>query len=107
MSSGRCGAQEVAPAEALPPVPSEGLSLAALRAFAAAHAGTTHVLSPDAEPVPFEQLTTAQVCDTVIKPATLVDGVSCTYAELLQAQARAHGMALQLGLIPGRDSRAR
>ena len=101
MSSGAHGALEAAPAEALPEVPREGLSLAALRAFADAHAGTTYELSPGAESLPFEQLTTAQVCAAVVKPATLVDGAGCTYAELLLAQARAHGMILLLRLTPG------
>ena len=93
---------EAAPAEALPDVPREGLSLAALRAFADAHAGTTHAVHPDAQPLPFEQLTTAQVCAAVVKPATLAGGphgASCTYAELLQAQARDPGRALPLVLV--------
>ena len=106
MSSSSRGALEAAPAEegqeALPPIPREGLSLAALRAFANKHAGTTHRPHPDAEPLPFEQLTTAQVCAAVVKPATLVDGAGCTYAELLQA--RAHGKALLLRPSPCRGS---
>ena len=62
MSGATCDALEAAPAEeALPPVPREGLSLAALRAFAAEHAGTALKLQPGAETVLFEQLTTAQV----------------------------------------------
>ena len=100
MSSGARSALEAAPAEALPDVPREGLSLAALRAFAKAHAGTTHRL-PDSEPLLFEQLTTAQVCAAIVKPATLVDGAGCTYAELLLAQARARGRVLLLRLRPG------
>ena len=102
MSGGPRGALEAAPAEALPDVPREGLSLAALRAFAEAHAGTTHVLHPGAQPLPFEQLTTAQVCAAVVKPATLArgpHGAGCTYAELLLAQARAHGRTLPLRLF--------
>ena len=102
MSGGPRGALEAAPAEALPDVPREGLSLAALQRFAAAHAGTTHALHPGAQPLPFEQLTTAQVCAAVVKPATLAGGphgASCTYAELLQAQARASCRALPLRLI--------
>ena len=105
MSSGPCGALEAAPAEALPEVPCEGLSLAALRAFADAHACTTHTTHPGAEPLPFEQLTTAQVCAAVVKPATLkADGTACTYAELLLAQARAHCRALLPQLSPGRGN---
>ena len=105
MSSSSRGALAAAPAEegqeALPPIPCEGLSLAALRAFADKHAGTTHRLPAEAEALPFEQLTTAQVCAAVIKPATL-DGAGCTYAELLQA--RAHGKALLLRPSPCRGS---
>ena len=85
------------PAEALPPVPREGLSLAALRAFAGQHAGTAHRPHPDAVKEPFEQLTTAAVCAAVIKPATLgvgAGGASCTYAELLLAQVRWGGRVL-------------
>lgn len=87
----------LAPAEALPPVPREGLSLAALRAFAAKHAGTAHRPYPDAAKEPFEQLTTAAVCAAVIKQATLgagAGGANCTYAELLQAQVRARRRVL-------------
>ena len=77
MSSGSRGALEAAPAEeALPAVPREGLSLAALRAFADQHAGTAHRPHPDAAPVPFEQLTTAEVCAAVIRPATLAGGAN-------------------------------
>jgi hypothetical protein len=95
MSSEARGA--LAPAEALPPVPREGLSLAALRAFADAHAGTAHRPHPDAPKAPFEQLTTAAVCAVVIKPATLgagAGGANCTYAELLLAQVRWGGRVL-------------
>ena len=77
-------------AEALPDLPLVGLSLAALRAFADQHAGTTHRLHPGAEQLPFEQLTTAQVCVAVVKPATLAcgaDGADCTYDELMKARA--------------------
>ena len=82
----------------LPPVPREGLSLAALRAFAAAHAGQFFaVRAPgDAAALPvsklFEALTTAEVVEVAVKPATLragPGGDDCTYAELLLAQARA------------------
>ena len=81
----------------LPPVPREGLSLAALRAFAAAHAGKSFAMheSDDAAVPPvskvFEALTTAEVVEAVVKPETLragPDGDDCTYAELLLAQAR-------------------
>jgi tetratricopeptide (TPR) repeat protein len=70
----------------LEPIPKHGLSLAALRAFCAKHAGET-VLCEDASgaagTLPFEALTTTQVVLNVIKPATLVpDGEPVTYAEL-------------------------
>ena len=88
MSGGALGAPGAAPAmAALPPVPREGLSLAALREFADKHAGKTHEV--DQQPVPFEKLTTSQVCAALIKPATLTSGAGgthCTYAELLLAQ---------------------
>ena len=88
---------EAAPAEvASPPVPREGLSLAALRAFADQHAGQDYTLQPDDDDTPvvkltFEQLTTAQVVDAIIKPETAhgaAGGTACTYAELLLAQVR-------------------
>ena len=92
MSSAAGVQLEAAPAEeALPPVPRLGLSLAALRAFAAKHAGTAHRPHPDAAKVQFEQLTTAQVCAAVVKPATQGagdGGAHCTYAELLLKQVR-------------------
>ena len=96
MSSAAEGAPlQAAPAEeALPAVPREGLSLAALRAFADAHAGTAHGLHADAPKQLFEDMTTAAVCAAVIKPATLAAGAhgsDCTYAELLLAQVRARG----------------
>jgi hypothetical protein len=72
-------AAALAPAEAtvsLPPVPREGLSLAALAAFEAEHADSTHA------GVPFAALTTADVVTHVVKPATAAHG-ECTYAELL------------------------
>jgi hypothetical protein len=100
-------------------VPREGLSLAALRAFAAAHAGREYTLQTDdgAVTLPFEQLTTAQVVEAVVQPATRKDaldslaggglsGSDCTYAELLLAQARvpsgrtAAGPRLGLGARP-------
>ena len=94
MSSGELAA---APAEAAtPPVPREGLSLAALRAFAQKHATKECTVQPPnvaAPPVklPFKQLTTAQVVEAVVKPATehgAAGGAACTYAELLLAQVR-------------------
>jgi hypothetical protein len=82
----------------LPAVPREGVSLAALRAFCAQHAGRTFAPSAgeaanaarsgDAppKPLPFEALTTTQVCERAIKPATAATGLS--YAEqLLRAGA--------------------
>jgi hypothetical protein len=92
-----------------PAVPSVGLSLAAIRAFAAAHAGEE--LEPaaaeaaqaaaDGSPTPvaqrFEALTTAQVVHRVIKPATA--HTQGSYAELLLQQARRRR--------PGRVVRAR
>jgi hypothetical protein len=81
------------------PVPREGLSLAALRAFADEHRGRTYAVLRDVErPADglvtrrFEELTTAQVMAAVTKPETEHAGVGaahCTYAELLLAQARA------------------
>jgi hypothetical protein len=82
---------------ALPAVPLEGISPAALRAFCAAHAGA--VLQPTAAEVdaaaaageaaptalPFEALTTAQVVQRVIKPATL--HTQGSYAKLLLQRA--------------------
>lgn len=90
MSSAAQDAQ-AAPAEdeALPPVPLEGLSLAALRAFAKKHAGSAHRPQPDAAEEPFEQMTTTAVCQAIVKPATLgtgAGGSNCTYAQLLLAQ---------------------
>jgi hypothetical protein len=91
---------EVAPdggCKDLPPVPCEGVSLAALRAFADEHRGRSFAVPDDAHggerlSRSFEELTTAQVCELIIKPATLhgVDGAGgpCTYAELLDSQAR-------------------
>jgi hypothetical protein len=80
---------------AYPPVPREGLSLTALHEFAAAYAGHPFTV-PDANQrgafttLRFEQLTTAQVVEEIIKPATLLaqdtGGQSCSYAELLLAQ---------------------
>jgi hypothetical protein len=85
-----------------PRVPSEGLSLAALRAFADAHAGREYTLQSDVGPVtlPFEQLTTAQVVQAVVQPATAkgaAGGAECTYAELLLAQARGRSGTAAVG----------
>ena len=88
--SSASNALEAAPVEeALPSVPCEGLSLAALRAFAAEHEGTAHRPHLDAEEVPFEQLTTAQVCAAVVKPAT--DGAAGLY--LREDEMPRHGLA--------------
>lgn len=59
--------------EDLPPVPREGVSLAALRAFADEHRGRSFAVPDEAhsgEKVSrsFEELTTAQVCELIIKP---------------------------------------
>lgn len=81
-----------APVEAcdeLPPVPRVGLSLAALRAFADAHAKEQFWLSVEDGAPPtllrFDELTTAQVVDAIVKPATRARAkrAACTYAELL------------------------
>ena len=69
----------------------DGLSLAALRAFAHAHAGERFALpsagGAGSASVAFEQLTSGQVLELVVKPATAAD--ACSYAALLIAQARA------------------
>jgi non-ribosomal peptide synthetase component F len=85
-------------AVAYPAVPREGLSLAALREFTAAHAGRSLSVSAGTDlsaastTLRFEQLTTAQVVEAIVKPATLraLDngGRSCSYAQLLLAQVR-------------------
>jgi hypothetical protein len=82
---------------AAPAVPRVGLSLAALRAFAEAHAGQEFAVCDEEEDGsttasgaartrPFSQLTAAQVVEAVVKPATQAHG--CSYAELLTKQAR-------------------
>jgi len=73
----------------------DGLSLAALRAFARAYAGQRFAV-PGAgggagATVAFEELTSGQVLELVIKPATAAEG--CSYAALLIAQARARRAA--------------
>ena len=79
-------------------VPLCGISVASLRAFAAAHAGrdlrpslqeheeAERSLGAVPRPVPqrFEELTTAQVVERVIKPAT--EAARCSYVDLLRAQ---------------------
>jgi hypothetical protein len=93
-------------ADALPSVPREGLSPAVLRWFVEEHRGRSFTVSVDASKpelgkatLPFEELTTAQVVEGVVKPATLragPGGADCTYAQLLQAQVRcAHSMHAQ------------
>jgi hypothetical protein len=104
--SNAAAAPAPAPAQSASPqprVPHEGLSLAALRAFTEAHAGREYTLQTGAGPVtlPFAQLTTAQVVEAVVKPATANGGDGggdCTYAELLLAQARARGGTSAMGL---------
>ena len=70
----------------------DGLSLAALGAFAAANAGARFALPPGGKAgaagasVAFEEMSTAQVLELVITPATASD--ACSYAQLLIAQAR-------------------
>jgi hypothetical protein len=94
-------------------MPREGLSLAALRQFARACAGKTYTPESGAPPVPFEQLTTDQVCTVAVKTATLSggrDGSHCSYADILLAQVRARGRVLRRpapGLRAGREARAR
>ena len=82
----------------LPPVPREGLSLAALRTFAAAHAGVEYRVLVDEkakrwELLPFERLTTAQVCEAVVKPATARarGGGACAYAHVLRDEPDGRG----------------
>jgi hypothetical protein len=81
--------------DALPPVPREGLSLAALRAFVDEHRGHSFAVREAPRSCwvmrPFELLTTAQVVAAVILPATRgagPGGAHCTYAELLLATVR-------------------
>jgi hypothetical protein len=71
-------------------LPRDGLSLAALAAFAATHAGSSFTVDTPgggAEVVAFERLTTAQAVDHIIKPITAQHGC-CSYAQHLLAQAR-------------------
>ena len=68
-------------------VPRDGLSLHALRTFAAEHADRTFSLPAGDASLPFAELTTAQVVEAVVKPLT--EAAGCTYAELLlQRDAR-------------------
>ena len=92
---------DAAPAEAaeltfaIVAVPELGVSPAALLAFAAERAGRSYAPAPeegtDAIELPFEELSTAQVVRRVVKPLTaaLTAARSCSYAQLLQSQARA------------------
>ena len=74
-----------------PPVLRDGVSLAALRSFADAHRGKPYTVlvgeenAKAWETLPFERLTTAQVCEVIIKKATAVDGAGCAYPEVLRA----------------------
>ena len=86
------------PAAAMPGTPNfdgwarDGLSLAALRSFAAARAGQRFALPAGQSgpagrgSVSFEEMTTQQVLELIVKPATAADG--CSYAQLLIAQVR-------------------
>jgi hypothetical protein len=68
----------------------EGVSLAALRAFAAEHSGRRFDLGGTS--LPFEELTTEQVVDAIIRPATLcagAGGAPGTYVQLLQGRGAA------------------
>jgi hypothetical protein len=70
----------------------DGVSLAALHALAAAHAGQHFTLASSGSTLPFEALTTTQVVEAVVKPATQhagEGGAPCSYAQLLRQQARA------------------
>lgn len=102
------GGEAPAGAGALPPVPHDGVSLAALRAFAKAHNSRSFGVRDDAKADKvtrrFEELTSKQVVEAVIKPATQAAGASgadCTYAELLLAQVsrarqrQTHGCVLR------------
>jgi hypothetical protein len=89
------------PSPAVPPVPREGLSIAALRAFAEQHKGAVcepteaerafaqRERKPAPTALPFATLSTAQVVSRVIKPAT--KHKHCSYAELLRGKADASG----------------
>ena len=75
-----------------PPVPHQGVSLAALRAFAAAHAARSFTVpahdGADApqKTLPFGELTTTQVVAAIIKPATRCD--KCSYVAMLGTRVR-------------------
>ncbi len=88
-------ADEEAPAEvvrASSSLPQVGVSLAAVRAFVAEHAGLIFEPAPEersvpgVQPLPFEALSTEQVVWRVVKPFTAATGVS--YAEQLQQTVR-------------------
>jgi hypothetical protein len=70
-------------------LPSEGVSLAALRALAAASAGRDVAL-PDGAAVPFDSLSTMQVASGVVKPLTADTQDSYARQLIAQARARAH-----------------
>ena len=80
-----------------PPVPRDGLSLAALRSFADAHAAKEYRVQTESKAwvmLPFSALTTAQVCEVVVKPATEArDGsAGCAYAEVLRGKDDERGV---------------
>ncbi len=74
-----------------PPVPRDGVSLAALRSFVDAHRGSKYTVlvgedkAKASATLPFERLTTAQVCEVIIKKATEADGAGCAYTEVLRS----------------------
>ena len=79
-------------------VPTDGLSLAALRAFVAEHSAEGRTFAPapceaaDARSLPLSELTTTQVCDRIIKPATAER--RCAYSTLLAGRSDAAGRPL-------------
>lgn len=74
-----------------PPVPRDGVSLAALRSFVDTHRGSKYTVlvgedkAKASATLPFERLTTAQVCEVIIKKATEADGAGCAYTEVLRS----------------------
>ena len=78
-------------------VPTDGLSLAALRAFVAEHSAEGRTFAPapgepaDAQSLPLSELTTTQVCYRIIKPATAER--RCAYSTLLHGRTDAAGQA--------------
>lgn len=96
------GSSDAEGTASLAAVPRFGLSLAALLDFAAAHAGSEYTVSSSSrqsaskQKLPFERLTTAQVVEAVILPATRrPDGRTCSYAELLLEQVRIKAASLR------------